>query len=80
MAMAAAMEASMEPAMRAPMEPVMEASMKEPGMEMAETIAEDAASSGEEGRSEAPGIRPIVWVGIRRDGDHLCRQRIDLER
>ncbi|MBN9089086.1 MAG: hypothetical protein J0J01_19430 [Reyranella sp.] len=72
MAMAAAMEASMES--------VMEASMKEPAMEMAEPIAEDAASSGEEGRPETPGICPIVLVGIRRDGDHLCRQRVDLER
>lgn len=67
-------------AMESPVESVMEASVKEATVEMVEAIAEDAASAGEEGRPVAPGIRPIVGVRIRRDGDRLCRQRVDLER
>jgi hypothetical protein len=69
----------------ASMEPVMEASV-EPAVkevfvaEMVETTAEEDESSGEEGGTIAPGIHPIVLVGIRGDVDHLRRQRVDLER
>ena len=84
-AMKTAMEACMEPVMEASVEPIMEGSMK-PAMEeafmpeMVETIAEEEESSGEEGGPEAPGICPIVLVGVRSDVDHLRRHRVDLRR
>lgn len=84
------MAATMEPAMAAmeaamPMESAMEGSMK-PAMEdafmpeMVESIAEEEESTCEEGRSEPPGICPIVLVGVWSDVDHLRRQRVDLRR
>ena len=84
--MAATMKASMRPSM----EPVMEASMEPSSMkpaveeafmpEMAKTTADDEESSGDEGGPDAPGICPIVFVGVRSDVDRLRRQRVDLRR
>jgi hypothetical protein len=64
----------------AAMEPVMGPSMEVFMPEMVETMAEEDESSGEEGRTIAPRIHPIVLAGIRGDVDHLRRQRVDLER
>jgi hypothetical protein len=69
----------------ASMETVMEASVESAVeevfvAEMVETMAEEDESSGKEGGTVAPGIHPIVLVGIRGDVDHLRWQRVDLER
>jgi hypothetical protein len=85
-AMAATMKASMRPSMEPVMETSMEPSSIKPAVEeafmpeMVETIAEDEDSSGEDGGPDAPGICSIVLVGVRRDVDHLRRQRVDLRR
>ena len=83
---AATMKASMRPSV----EPVAEASMEPSSMkpaveeafmpEMVETITGEEESSGEEGGPVAPGICPIVFVGVRSDVDCLRRQRVDLQR